>query len=489
MTLQDLIDRLTRQRAGKLAERAAITADLAGIRAALTDDDTRELTAAEQVRITTGLATRSTLDDQITDMDRQLDTWRREQVEDERVNALAREYHPTYSSQQRAASGVPDGLYRVDQVGGQGASRGGDRPGARWTRQDGRPAVVERSQRFGDHPIVAEYVDRRAMAERAVIEGHGSLGNLVRSMSTTSGSAIVPTVWSADIIDRARNISAVISAGAEIVPMTAKTVQIGRLAADPSSAFRTEGSLIAASDPTFDNVTLTANTLSCLVTGSMEWWQDAENVDEVVSNAIAKSVATELDLNALYGGIIAGSEVGPTGFNPPRTLPSPPSPRGVLAALLAVAPGNVLGGAVNGTTQTATTPFNEIIDTIYTPADSNETVNGLLWSSRMARRYNEQYDTTNQPLRMPDALASIPRYMTNQIPSNMTVGTSVTNMSDVFAGDWTQLLIGQRLDFQIQILQERYAELGSIGIVATWRGDIQPARPRAFACYRYLKNT
>ena len=61
-------------------------------------------------------------------------------------------------------------------------------------------------------------------------------------------------------------------------------------------------------------------------------------------------------------------------------------------------------------------------------------------------------------------------------------------MSDVFAGDWRQLIIGQRLGFTVQTLVERYAELGQIGIVAHWRGDVALTRPRAFSVYRYLKS-
>jgi hypothetical protein len=49
-------------------------------------------------------------------------------------------------------------------------------------------------------------------------------------------------------------------------------------------------------------------------------------------------------------------------------------------------------------------------------------------------------------------------------------------MSDVFVGDWSQLLSDQRLDLNVQVLSERYAEVGQIGIVANWRGDIQLAR-------------
>jgi hypothetical protein len=50
-------------------------------------------------------------------------------------------------------------------------------------------------------------------------------------------------------------------------------------------------------------------------------------------------------------------------------------------------------------------------------------------------------------------------------------------MTAVFAGDFTQLLIGQRLDLTVQTLVERYAELGQIGIIAHWRGDVGIARP------------
>jgi hypothetical protein len=57
-------------------------------------------------------------------------------------------------------------------------------------------------------------------------------------------------------------------------------------------------------------------------------------------------------------------------------------------------------------------------------------------------------------------------------------------MSDAFVGDWSQLLSDQRLDLNVQVLSERYAEVGQIGIVANWRGDIQLARPRAFAVFR-----
>lgn len=403
---------------------------------------------------------------------RSLDELERAQADEDQIAADRAVTTPTgagESGTERAAT---------IQIGREERTADSDRPAAgSWVRsQDGLPATVQ--QRFADHPVVRAHADRNSGAESAVVGQHGSLGQLVRSMSTTSGSAVVPTTWAGDIIDRARNYAAVLQAGAQIVPMDAKTVQIGRLTADPTAAFRTEGSTITASDPTFDNVTLTATTMSALVVGSMEWFQDSDNVDQVVSEAIAKAIGLQLDLVGLFGGLTTGNE----GF----TLTSPPNPRGVLPALQAVASTSVLGGATNGTAQTATTYYNEVLDTIFTVRDYNEAPTGIIWNSKLARQYAKAYDTTGQPLALPADVAAVPRYVSNQIPS-FTAGTMTSRATDLFVGDWSQLLIGQRLGLTIQTLTERYAENGQVGIVAHWRGDVQPARPRAFAVYRYLQ--
>lgn len=343
---------------------------------------------------------------------------------------------------------------------------------------DQRPAAIARNQRTADHPVAAEMIARSAGRDQAIIGQHGDLGQLVRAMSTTSGSAIVPTVWAADVIDRARNLSAVTLAGAQYVPMDAKTVQIGRLTGDPTAAFRAEGSAITASDVTLDNVTLTATTMNALVVGSVEWFQDAPNSSELVQEAIAQAMATQLDLVALYGSITTGAGS--------VNLPTPSNPRGILATLNAVAPSSVLGAATNGTTQTSTTFWNEILDLLYTPRDYNEAPTALIWNSKAARLYAKAYDTTGQPLQMPAEVAALQRYVSNQVPS-YTQGTMTSVATDVFCGDFTQLLIGQRLELTLQILDQAYATSGQVGILATWRGDVGLARPRAFSVYKAIK--
>lgn len=342
----------------------------------------------------------------------------------------------------------------------------------------GAAAAVRSGQSFVEHTVVSAARRMESAQEQAAVATHGNLANQLRALTLTGGAAVVPQVWAAQLIDLARNKSAVLQAGAQIVPMDAGVVKIGRLSGDPTAAFRTEGSLITPSDPTLDNVTLTAQDMSCLVIGSLEWFQDAANADAIVKNAIAQAMASKLDQVALYGGIVAGAGS--------INLPTPPNPRGVLAALNATLAGNVLGGAANGTTQTAATYFNEVLDVIYKVKYGNEEPNALIWNPKLARQYAGANDTTGQPLRLPADVEGITRYTTNQVPS-YTQGTMTGRATDIFAGDWTQLLIGQRLAITIQVLTERYADYGQIGIVAHWRGDVAPARPAAFAVYRAIQ--
>lgn len=463
-TIDQLIQRYEADRARAVQERDAAAGTMRGI---LDRAQGRPLTAAEERSLEAATAQRMEASVRVETLDGQLANFRAAEADEAAIEAAQAQRVPGAQPGRRAHDAQTD----ADT-------------GPRWVRRnDDKPAVLARGQRFADHEIVADYARQRAQADQHIVGTHGSLGGLVRAMSTTSGSALVPTVWAGDIIDRARNAARVLQAGAQIVPMDAKTVQIGRLTTDPTAAFRAEGSLITATDPVFDNVTLDSKTMSALVVMNMEFVQDAPNADEVVSNAISQAMATELDRQALFGGVTTGGEVGATGFN--TTFPTPPNPRGVLATLLAVASSSVLGSGANGTAITGTTPWNEVLDTIFTVRQFNEEPNALLWNAKMAQKLAKSYDTTGQPLSMPADVAGLDRYITNQIPS-FTQGTSTGTATDVFVGDWTQLLVGQRLDVTIQVLTERYAEFGQVAVVAHWRGDIGLARPRAFSVYRYL---
>lgn len=353
-----------------------------------------------------------------------------------------------------------------------------------WIRaSDGRNAVVARNQRFADHEVVRAEIERSAERDRTIIGQHGDFGQYLRAMTTSGASAIVPTSWSADVIDKARNASVVYEAGAQTVVMDQKTVQIGRLTQDPAPAFKNEGSPVTPGDLTYDYVQLVASSLTALVVTSLEFLQDAPNSSSLIQDALGKAMALELDKAALFG------QLGATGTNDEGATYglAAPYPKGILKNLIDNAAGNIIGTfPTNGTAQTPATPWNELLAVYYKPLRGNEKVTAIVSNTALQQQYNGMYNTLYDPIRMPQVLADTPWLVTNAIPS-FTRGTMTSRATDVFAGDFSQVLIGQRLGLEVRVLTERYAENGQVGLLAYWRGDVQVARPAALACYRALQ--
>lgn len=404
---------------------------------------------------------------------------RKIQSQDDALDASMRE--TPIPTERSAGSGTT--LYGI---GGRGTAHKDRDAGDMWTYREGKDhgmrANVLRGESFGSHPLIKDEMSKRYDSDRRIMDAHGNdFGMFLRAMSTTSGgTALVPTTWNTDIIDLARNNTVLFEAGATLIPMDRKVVKMERLTTDPTPAFRNEGSTITEADMAFDNVTLTATSLSALVVTSLEFLQDAPNAGEAIQEALAKKMALQLDYVGLYGQLAAGNE-GAVG-----NLASP-NPLGLLQALIAYnSASQILGAATNGTTQTSTTPFLELTNTLYKVKRGNEHPTALISNVALAQIYDSMYSTQNQPLIHPPILDSVPWLTTNAIDS-FTAGTMTSVATDVFAGDFSQMLIGQRMGLDIQVLTERYAELGQVGFRAYWRGDVQLARPAAFAAYRYLK--
>ena len=399
------------------------------------------------------------------------------QVEENEIDAAMRESHPVMAVRSRPNPGD-----QVMSLGGESRAENTERDGTWLRSSDGLPATVSRNQAFADHPVVRDEIGRSAERDRVITGQHGDFGQYLRAMTTTGASAIVPTAWSANVIDKARNAAVAYQAGCQMVPMDAKTVQVGRLTGDPAPLFKTEGSPVTPGDMTFDYVQLVSTSLSALVVVSMEFLQDAPGADGLITNALGTAMALELDKAVFFG------QLGATGTNDEGAAYAlaSPYPKGILKNLLDNASGNVLGFATNGTAQTAATPWLEMLAAYYKPLRANEKVTAIVSNVALQQQYAGMVDTQYNPVRTPDVLNSVPWLVTNTIPS-FTRGTMTSRATDVFTGDFSQVLIGQRLGLEIKVLTERYAENGQVGLLAYWRGDVQVARPAALTCYRALQ--
>lgn len=279
--------------------------------------------------------------------------------------------------------------------------------------------------------------------------------NAMTEGTLSGGGYAVPTLLSSQIIDLARNQAALLRAGTRIVPMANRTVDIAKWTGDPAPAWHTENALITATDGTMSKITLTAKALAGITWVSRELLEDAQEVENELRAAFAAQFALTVDKAGLYG---SGTD---------------PEPRGLknAAGVNKVA----LGGA-NGSTPGN---YDWLVDAAGRLADVNESAQSVIYSPRTARTLGKLKDTTNQPMRLPDYVAELERYQTNQVGNALTVGTS-TDTSDAFVGDFSQLYLGVRTQLQIQVLTERNADFGQVGFLTWWRGDIQVARPAAF---------
>jgi HK97 family phage major capsid protein len=269
----------------------------------------------------------------------------------------------------------------------------------------------------------------------------------------TAGGHMVPTPVAAQVIDKARNASRVIEAGALTIPMTSATLKYPRLTTDAPASWRSEAGSISDQALVFDSVVFTARSLAVMVKISWELFEDtAPESMATVEASFAKVLGVELDRAALRGS------------------GTPPEPQGIR---------NQTGVTLtsHGTNGTAISNYDWWLDAVGTVRANGFEPTAHIVAPRTATSLSKLKDTANAYLAPPASL--LPILPTAQVPTNLTVGTS-TDSSEVYTGQWNQCWIGIRTGFTLKFLQERFADNGQYAFLASLRADVQLAQPSAF---------
>jgi HK97 family phage major capsid protein len=289
----------------------------------------------------------------------------------------------------------------------------------------------------------------------------GRLGGTTRNMDTSNDSELVPVPLSAQVIDLARNKSRIFQAGAKMVPMTSKTLDIARVTSDVNAEWKAEGSTWTASDVGIDKVTLTAKTLVAGTKLSVELSEDAPNANQVIMNSIANKLALELDRVALVG---SGAGQEPEGLYLNANV-------------------NEVSMGANGS---VIDDFSEIITGQRNILDSNGVPRSAIFAPRTWEQIEGLTDSNGNPLQWPQSWKDLQRLYTNQVPVDQDQGTSTGVSSSIFLGDYSQMLVGMRTNLRLEV--SRVATDGNdsawetlqIFIRGYLRADIQFAHPDHF---------
>jgi HK97 family phage major capsid protein len=284
--------------------------------------------------------------------------------------------------------------------------------------------------------------ERRALSENALAGG---------------GYLLSPEL-SGMVIDRVRNQMRVMQAGATTVPLTTQQTYVPRLSGGVSPTWKTEGNAIADMSMTFERVTFTPATLPVLVKISAELFEDlSPEATDVIEGEITQALSLELDRACLRGSGVAPEVTGVRNQS------------GVVITTLGT--GN--GGLVNG--------YDTLTNAISVVRTNNIEPTAVIWTPRTQQAHDLYKDSTGQPLRPPPSIADIPRLATNQIPTNLTVGSSST-CTEIYVGRWSDLMVGIRTDlrFDVRVLNERFIDNLQYGLLCYIRADVQLRHPLSF---------
>lgn len=280
-----------------------------------------------------------------------------------------------------------------------------------------------KNQAGGDVKVLRNTADIRAHYAAAQTGGTGSEGpiqiddfmrgvagmkssrGVQAALSTgtdTAGGYMVPSVVMPGILEALVPASALLTAGAGIVPLDAgaKTFTTAAIDSIPTAAWRLESGNVQVSDPTFRAIVAAPKSLAFLFKVSRELLADAPNMAPALYTAIGQAFAKELDRVGLRGSGVA------------------PQPLGNLGTA-------GIQNVGNGTNGTALAGYANLLAATQAilQADAPAPTAAIMWPRSLVKLAGLT-DTTGQPIEKPSMLANWNMLATSQIPNDLTVGTS-----------------------------------------------------------------
>ncbi|MCC6713904.1 MAG: phage major capsid protein [Gammaproteobacteria bacterium] len=291
--------------------------------------------------------------------------------------------------------------------------------------------------------------------------GPGAQRDLTVGTPTAGGHVVGTNLLAGGFIDLLRNASSVMDAGATVLPDLVGNVAIPRKTAGVTGAWVAEGNAPSEGDITFDQVTMTPKTCAAFVDFSRKMrLQATPGAEQIVRTDLATAIALAIDLAALNGS------------------GTPPVPRGVM---------NVSGiGSVAGGTDGAAPTWDHLVNLDAAIANANAPAEGrrFITNSKVAGklRRTQMFSSTNGETVWQAANEQIaPVIVSNQVPSNLTKGSSNGICSAIVYGAWAELLIGMWGALELMVDPYTFGTSGGVRVIALQDVDIAVRHAASFA--------
>lgn len=292
----------------------------------------------------------------------------------------------------------------------------------------------------------------------------------VVGQATQGGNLVENELRTGSFIDLLRAKAMVTRMGATVISGLVGNIEIPRQSGASSVYWLTENGNPTGSNATFDKISLKPKTIGALSNISRNLLlQSSMNVEAFVRNELAVSLALGIDLAALCG---SGTNNEPTG--------------------IANVPGIC---TVEGGTNGAALTFDHLIDMETQVATANADVSNMYYLCNAATiGYLKKIKDSNgdyiwkpitQAVRngFPGEVNGYQVARSNQARSGLKKGTA-TNCSEIYFGNWSDLIIGEwgYLDIDVNRYRDAWAS-GGIEIRALQSLDIAVRHPKSFCLF------
>lgn len=285
-----------------------------------------------------------------------------------------------------------------------------------------------------------------------------------RTYTVGSDTAFLGTDHMAgSFIDLLRNRMVVKAAGATVLDGLVGNVAIPKASTGTTAYWVAESG--AATESAYDGsqVTLTPKAVTAYQDLSRKALiQTSPSVDQLVMADLAKTIAIAIDLAALHG---TGLNNQPTG----------------IAATSGI-------GSVAGGTNGAVPAWDDIVGLETEVAQDNADINSMAYITnakiRGLLKQTVRVASTDSRFIWAEGgqpLNGYPCYVTNQVSSTLTKGTSTEVCSAIFFGDWSQLLIGMWGGLDLLVDPYSLSTKGALRLVAFQDCDIAVRYAQSFA--------
>lgn len=269
--------------------------------------------------------------------------------------------------------------------------------------------------------------------------------------SNGDGAAIVPTDHRPELyIDALTAATIVRTLGATVLTGLTGNVEIPREADSPNVGWVAQNAAISASDPDFDQVTLSPKHAGAITEYSRNMvMQSSPQIEALLRRMMARDLGIAIDRAAIKGG----------GTN---------EPVGVLAT------------SGIQTQAYAASLHNTTAEMIAKANIANvDPMSAFLSTYGVQKIAMKALDTENHPVPMAAIFHDMPANFSNQVPSNLGSGTDEFGL---IYGDWSELLIGiwSEIDVLVNPYESTAYSKGNISIRAMATVDCALRHPAAF---------